>query len=97
MVVVALLIVVGIAVATVFVLAVVRDASQRVDRIEAELHAPGVRTMSYAVPPGRDPAALMAAVARAGYHGIAENPTLLVVACPNAGDPEKVRLLLENA
>jgi len=97
MVVIAVMVVGGILVATVLAVAALRSWGQELNRTEDELHAPGVRTLSYDVPPGRDPAALRATLALAGFRAIEENPTRLLVACPGADDPERVRLLLESA
>lgn len=97
MIVVAVLMVVGIVLATVAVLTVLRSFGQDVNRLEDELHEPGVRTLKYPVPPGRDPVDLMVAVKRAGYRGIEERPGLLLVECPHEDDAAKVRALLDSA
>ncbi|WP_395657522.1 hypothetical protein [Nocardioides sp.] len=90
----ALMIAGGILVVTVFVVLVLRDWGQGVSRTEAELHEPGARTVAFDVPPGRDPAELMAVLSHAGYRAIEENPGRLLVACPQVDDPVKVRMLL---
>ena len=97
MVVIAIMVVGGILLATVFAVVALRAWGQDVNRTEAELHAPGVRTVTYAVPPGRDPAELRAVLAHAGYRAIEEDATTLRVACPGEHDAEKVLSLLENA
>lgn len=97
MVVVAVLMVVGIVLATVVVLVVIRGFGQDVKRLEDELHDPAVRTVLYEVPAGRDPVDLMVAVKQAGYRGIEEHPGLLRIECPQSSDPEKVRRLLDSA
>jgi len=97
MVVIAIMVVGGILLATVFVVVVLRAWGKDVQRTEEELHAPGVRTVTYAVPPGRDPADLRAALARAGYRAVEEDACTLLVECPRADDPEKVLSLLESA
>ena len=90
MVVIAIMVVGGILLATVFV-------GKDVQRTEEELHAPGVRTVTYAVPPGRDPAELRAVLSRAGYRAIEEDAVTLRIACPLEDDAEKVLGLLESA
>ena len=97
MVAIAIMVVGGILLATVFVVVVLRAWGKDVQRTEEELHAPGVRTVTYAVPPGRDPAELRAALSRAGYRAIEEDACTLLVECPRAEDPEKVLSLLESA
>ncbi|GAW51337.1 MULTISPECIES: hypothetical protein [unclassified Nocardioides] len=97
MVVFALMVIGGIVLATVAVVALLRGWGRGVSRTEAELHDPAVRTLAYAVPPGRDPAELLAALAVAGYRAIEERPDRLLIACPQPDDPEKVRLLLDPA
>ena len=56
----ALMIAGGILIATVFVVAILRSWGKDVEQTEAELHEPGARTVAFEVPPGRDPAELMA-------------------------------------
>ena len=97
MVVILIMVVGGILLATVFVVVALRAWGQDVNRTEAALHAPGVRTVTYVVPPGRDPAELRTALALAGYRAVEEDPVTLLVECPRADDPEKVRTLLESA
>jgi hypothetical protein len=97
MVVIAIMVVGGILLATVFAVVVLRAWGEDVQRTEEELHAPGVRTVTYAVPPGRDPAVLRAVLAQAGYRAIEEDATTLLVACPREDDPAKVLSLLESA
>lgn len=97
MVVIVIMVVVGILLATVFAVVALRAWAQDVNRTEAELHSPGAHTLSYAVPPGRDPAELRAALARAGYRAIEEDAITLLIECPREGDPDKIRLLLESA
>ncbi|GAA4374840.1 hypothetical protein [Nocardioides caricicola] len=97
MIVVALLLAVGIVVATVVVLGIIRSVGQDVNKLEGELHGPAARTVLYPVPAGRDPVDLMVAARHAGYRSIEEHPGLLRIECPQAGDPEKVRALLDNA
>lgn len=87
----------GILLATVYAAVVLRAWGLNVERTETELHAPGVRTMTYAVPPGRDPAELCTALALAGYRAVEEDATRLLVECPRADDVAKVRTLLESA
>ena len=93
----ALMIVGAIVIATVLVVGMLRGWGKDVERTEAALHEPEARTIDYDVPPGRDPAALMAALKHAGYVAIEENPGRLVVACPHDGDEAKVRDLLASA
>ena len=97
MVVIAIMVVGGILLATVFVVVVLRAWGKDVQRTEEELHAPGVRTVTYAVPPGRDPAELRAVLSRAGYRAIEEDAVTLRIACPLEDDAEKVLGLLESA
>ena len=97
MVVIAVMVVGGILLATGFAVLALRAWGQQVNREEAELHAPGVRTVTYAVPPGRDPATLRAALTRAGYRAIEEDAVTLRIACPQEDDAAKVRALLESA
>lgn len=97
MVVIAIMVAGGILLGTVSMVVALRAWGQGVGRTEAELHEPGARTVSYAVPPGQDPAQLLAALGRAGYRAIEEGPTTLLVACPRAGDPERVRAVLAAA
>jgi hypothetical protein len=97
MVVIAVIVVVGIVVATVFVVMFLRDWGKSVARTEAELHEPGARTISYAVPPGRDPVDLTTVLHRSGYQVVADGPGRLLIGCPREDDAEKVRRLLEQA
>jgi hypothetical protein len=97
MVVVAFVIVVGILGATAMVVAALCGWGQEINKVEAQLHEPGQRTLSYVVPPGRDPAVLMGRLAVAGYRAIEQDQDRLLVACPKDGDPERVRRLLEQA
>ncbi|MFC7495905.1 MULTISPECIES: hypothetical protein [unclassified Nocardioides] len=97
MVVFAVMVVVGIVAATVFVVVFLREWGQSVARTEAELHQPGARTISYAVPPGRDPADFAAVLHQRGYLVVEEEPGRLLIGCPQVDDPEKVRQLLEQA
>lgn len=97
MVVVALMVVGGIVLATVVAVLVMRAAGQEVNRVEAHLHEPGLRTVTYTVPAGLDPALLLAALTHAGYRAIEERPDQLLIECPDERDPEKVRLLLDHA
>ncbi|MCB0896401.1 MAG: hypothetical protein H6529_07690 [Nocardioides sp.] len=90
----ALMIAGGILIATVFVVAILRSWGKDVEQTEAELHEPGARTVAFEVPPGRDPAELMAVLTHAGYRAIEEHPGRLLVACPQVDDPVKVRMLL---
>lgn len=82
---------------TVFVVAALRAWGLGVNRVEAELHEPGAHSFTYAVPPGRDPAELLAALARAGYRAVEEGPTTLLIGCPRAEDQDQVRALLARA
>jgi hypothetical protein len=52
MVVVAFVIVVGILGATAVVVAMLRGWGQEINKVEARLHEPGQRAVSYVVPPG---------------------------------------------
>lgn len=90
----ALMIVGAIVIVTVLVVGMLRGWGKDVERAEAAMHDPGTRTIDYDVPPGRDPAALLAALKHAGYTAIEENPGRLVVACPQDGDDLRVRDLL---
>lgn len=74
-----------------------RSVGKDQQQLEDELHHPSVRTVSYAVPPGRDPVELMTVARLAGYRGIEETSGRLLIACPNPDDPEKVRRLLDSA
>jgi hypothetical protein len=96
MVVVVIMVVAGIVLATVFTVVALRAWGQSVNRTEDALHAPGAHTMSCAVPPGRDPAALRAALALAGYRAIAEEGATLLVECPHESDADKIRLILDG-
>lgn len=89
-----LMIVVGILVVTALVVVALRNWGKDVERTETELHEPGARTLAFDVPPGRDPAELMATLTHAGYRAIEENPGRLLIACPQADDPAKIRMLL---
>src|SRR4051794_4450209 len=97
MVVIALMVVVGIVAATVVVVVGLRSWGRDVARTESELHGPGARTMTYAVPAGQDPAVLMAALAGAGYRAVEETPERLLVGCPHDRDAAAVRQLLDHA
>ena len=96
MVVIAVMVFVGIGVAGLLLVGYLRKWGMEVGRTEARLHEPGAHTMSYAVPPGRDPAELMAAVRCAGFTVVEESPDRLLVDCPEAGDEAKVRRLLDE-
>jgi hypothetical protein len=97
MVVIALLVVGGIVAVTVAVFVLLRGWGLDVSRTEAELHESGAHAESFAVPPGRDPAVLMATLAGAGFVAVEETPDRLLVACPHTGDAARVRLLLDHA
>ena len=90
----ALMIAAGIVAVTVIVVVAMRSWGKDVERTEAELHEPGTRTVAYDVPPGRDPAELMAALTHAGYRAVEEHPGRLLIACPQDDDPAKVKTLL---
>jgi len=96
MVVIGFMVVVGIAVASVVVLGWLRSWGKGVARTESELHEPGARTMTYAVPAGQDPAVLMAALAGAGYRAVEETPERLLVGCPHERDDAAIRELLDH-
>lgn len=90
----ALLIVGAVLAVTVFVVSMLRGWGKGVERTEAVLHDPATATLAYDVPPGRDPAAFMTALAHAGYTAVEDHPGRLVVACPQEGDEAAVRELL---
>ena len=92
-----LVVIAGVLAVTLVPLMILRGFGRDLKVVEDDLHDPSVRTVSYAVPPGRDPAELMAVVARAGYRAIEEHPGLLLIACPGPDDPDKVRRLLDVA
>ena len=97
MVVIVILVVGGILLVTGLALAGLRAWGRDVGALEDELHVPEARTLSYAVPPGRDPAELLTALSLAGYRAIEDGPSRLLVACPREDDLGKVRTLLDRA
>ena len=97
MVVIAVMVVVGIVAATVIVLVFLRRWGQSVAQTEAELHEPFMHSISYDVPPGRDPADLAVVLDRAGYKVVENGPGRLLIGCPNDSDEAFVRRLLEHA
>jgi hypothetical protein len=76
---------------------VLRALGQDLNRTQRELHEPGTRTVTYVVPPGRDPAALRGVLAVEGYRVVEESPDRLLIACPKEDDPGRVRRLLDHA
>jgi len=97
MVVIALMVVGGIVVVTLVAFALLRGWGTDVSRTEAELHEPDAHAESFAVPPGRDPAVLMAALHQAGFVAVEETPERILVGCPHDGDAERVRVLVDQA
>jgi hypothetical protein len=97
MVVLLILVVGGILLVTGLTFAVLRAWGRGVEELEDELHQPDARTLTYAVPPGRDPAQLLTALSLAGYRAIEDGPSRLLVACPREDDPGKVQALLDRA
>ncbi len=97
MVVITLMVVGGILAATVAAFALLRGWGRDVSRTEAELHEPGAHAQAFAVPPGRDPAVLMAALHSAGFVAVEETPERLLVGCPHPGDTDRVRALVDHA
>lgn len=97
MVVIALMVVGGILAATVAAFALLRGWGRDVSRTEAELHEPGAHAHFFAVPPGRDPAVLMAVLHGAGFVAVEETPDRLLVGCPQPGDAERARQLVDHA
>ncbi len=68
-------------------------------RTEARLRRPGAPTLTYTVPPGQDPAVLMAALRHAGYTSVTDlkgGGELLVVECPDEHDRADVRSIIEH-
>jgi hypothetical protein len=97
MVVIALMVVGGIVMVTLAAFALLRGFGTEVSRTEAEMHEPGSHAEVVSVPPGRDPAVLMAALHHAGFTAVEETPERLLVACPQPGDADRVRALVEHA
>lgn len=97
MVVIALMVIGGIVVVTLGSFVLLRGWGMDVSRTEAELHEPDAHAESFAVPAGRDPAIVMAALHGAGFMAVEETPERLLVACPHAGDADRVRLLVDHA
>lgn len=97
MVVMVILVVGAILLVTALALAGLRAWGRSVSELEAELHLPEARTLSYAVPPGRDPVELLATLSLAGYRAIEDGPSRLLVSCPREADLGKVRALLDRA
>ncbi|CAI9418604.1 hypothetical protein [Nocardioides sp. T2.26MG-1] len=97
MVVIALMVVGGIVMVTLAAFALLRGWGTEVSRTEAELHEPDAHAEVVGVPPGQDPAVLMAALHGAGFVAIEETPERLLVGCPQPGDAERVRALVAHA
>ncbi len=96
MVVIALMVVGGVVMVSVAAFALLRGWGTEISRTEAELHEPGAHTEHVAVPPGRDPAVLMAVLHGAGFVAIEETPERLLVACPHDGDADRVHALVDH-
>lgn len=97
MVVIAVMVIAGVVLATVWVTLLLRDWGRSVARTESELREPGTRTITYDVPVGRDPVDYATALHRSGYTVVSDGPGRLLIGCPRADDPERVRRLLEQA
>lgn len=66
---------------------------------DSRLHAPGSHALAYNVPPGQDPAVLVAALKRAGFTAIGEmqdGTERLLVDCPNPDERSTVRDVIEH-
>jgi hypothetical protein len=99
MVVVMAMLVIGVVVLGLFVAAGLRRWTLAEARTEASLHQPGAKAVSYLVPPGQDPAVLMAALMRAGYTAVTDTKggvEHVLVACPQEGDRAEVRKIIEG-
>lgn len=80
------------------VLLAVRSWTLRQNRVEDAMREPGAVTLSYAVPPGQDPAALTAALMEAGFTCAADldaGVDRVLVACPDDGDRAEIRRVIE--
>jgi hypothetical protein len=93
------MLVVGLLAVLVVVLLVMRNFSREEGRLDTELHAPGARTLRYAVPDGQDPAVLVAALSHGGFRSVADlegGTEVLLVENLHEGDRARVRDIIEH-
>jgi hypothetical protein len=93
---------IGVVVLLLLVVVLVGAASRGAARRKDVVDDPHVETLRYVVPPGQDPAALVAALERAGYTATAEPSPEgheLEVACTEGRDRHRarVRSVIEQA
>lgn len=94
--------VIGVVALIWIVLYVVREQVAARQRVDEELHSDDVPTLEYVVPPGQDPAVILAALERAGFTAAADPHHAhqrVLIACPEGLDRQRahVRSVIESA